>query len=258
MKANVYSLKGKTLEKIELPGVFATDVRPDIIKRAVIAAQSHRLQPWGPDPRAGKRTSAFTWGPGRGVSRLPRVKGSRHHAGGRVAFVPQAVGGRKAHPPMVERRLRKKINVKERRKATASAIAATAKRELVEERGHVLNGVKELPLVVTDDLEKLSKTKEVRDALMKLGIWGDVARAEEKKVRAGKGKRRGRKYKQKKSVLLVVSKDRGINRGSRNHLGVDVVDYASLGAEHLAPGAMPGRLTLYTKAAIEGLGKRFE
>jgi len=257
MKVNVYSLKGKPLKKIELPGVFESEVRPDIIKRAVVAAQSNRRQPWGPDSMAGKRTSAYNWGPGRGVSRLPRVKGSRHHAAGRVAFVPQAVGGRKAHPPVVERRLRKKINVKERQKAIASAIAATAKKELVEGRGHILNGVKELPLVVSDDLEKLAKAKEVREALTNLGLGGDINRAGDRKVRAGKGKRRGRKYKQKKSVLLVVSGAGATKRASRNHPGIDVVDFASLGVEQLAPGARPGRLTVYTVSAIEGIWKRF-
>lgn len=257
MKVNVYSLKGRITGKIDLPDVFSEPLRPDLIKKAVLVSQSARLQPYGPDWMAGKRTSAFSWGPGHGVSRVPRVKGRRYSASGRGAFVPHAVGGRRAHPPVVERKLREKINVKERRKAIASAIAATSDRELVEKRGHLIDKVKELPIVVSDDLEKINKTKETREVFVKLGVWDDILRAKNKKIRAGKGKTRGRKYRKKKSALIVVSADRGINTGARNHPGVEVVRVSDLGVEHLAPGTQHGRLTIYTKSAIRLIGERF-
>ena len=257
MKVRVYSLKGKATRSIDLPEVFEEDIRPDLIKRAVVASQSMRYQPQGVDSLAGKRTSAFSWGPGRGVSRVPRVKGSRYSAAGRGAIVPQAVGGRSAHPPVVEKHIRKKINVKERQKATASAIAATAVRELVKQRGHVVKGLPEVPLVVTDRLQSIKTAKAVREVFMKLGVWDDVLRAKEKKVRAGKGKMRGRKYKRKKSALIVVSEDKGIKFGARNYAGVDVVKVDDLGVQDLAPGTHYGRLTIYTKSAIKKLGERF-
>lgn len=257
MKVNIYSLKGKVTKKIELPSTFGKPIRPDLIKRAVIAAQSARLQPYGSDRLSGKRTSAYSWGAGRGVSRVPRVKGSRHHASGKAAFVPQAVGGRRAHPPKVEKKIKKKINVKERKKAIASAIAATAVKDLVEKRGHRIEKVKELPIVVSDDLEKVKKTKDAKEIFIKLGVWEDILRAKVRKIRAGKGTKRGRKYRRKKSMLIVVSEDRGIKMAAKNHNGVDVVKASNLGVEDLAPGTHYGRLTLYTKSAIEKIEERF-
>lgn len=259
MKVNIYSLSGrKTKDVVELPKVFEGDVRPDLIKRAVLASQSSRYQPQGRDPFAGKRTSAEGWGPGRGVSRVSRVKGSRYSASGRGAFVPQAVGGRLAHPPTVEKKIVKKINAKERKKATASAIAATAIKELVEKRGHVINKVLEIPLVVADEFEKLKTAKEVEKAFSKLGLSDDIERAKERKVRAGKGTMRGRRYKKKKSALVVVSGSGDIFRGASNHPGVDVVKAEHLGVEHLAPGTHCGRLTVYTKSAIDKIAERFK
>ncbi|MFQ6105606.1 MAG: 50S ribosomal protein L4 [Candidatus Hydrothermarchaeaceae archaeon] len=256
MKVGVYSLKGKKVRQVNLPSVFEDTVRTDLIKRAVISAQSRGYQRKGVDWYAGKRTSAFSWGPGHGVSRVPRIKGSGYPAGGRGAIVPQAVGGRSAHPPKAEKRIVKKINNKERRKAIASAIAATAKRELVEKRGHVVK-VPQIPLVVVDDLEKLKRAKEVRKAFVSLGVWGDVLRASVRRIRAGKGRKRGRKYKTGRSVLVAVFEDRGIKYGARNHPGVDVVTVNNLSVEDLAPGTHAGRLTIYTESAVKGLGERF-
>ncbi|NOZ59085.1 MAG: 50S ribosomal protein L4 [Euryarchaeota archaeon] len=257
MKVTLYSVKGKAKKKVELPGVFATEYRPDLIKRAVVALQSHRLQPYGSDPLAGKRTSAESWGPGHGVARVPRMKGSRYPGAGRAAFVPMAVGGRRAHPPKVEKRIYEKINRKERLKAIASAIAATARRELVEARGHVVPEKLELPVVVENAFEKLSRVKDVKEFLANLGLLGDVERASKRKVRAGVGKRRGRRYKNRKSLLIVVGEDGGISRGARNLPGVDVVLARDLSAEHLAPGTHAGRLTLYTENALKVLEERF-
>ncbi|BDZ71767.1 hypothetical protein GCM10025861_22840 [Methanobacterium petrolearium] len=97
-KINVYSLKGKVTGEMELPEIFSEEYRPDLIKRAVLSGQSARIQPWGTDPMAGKRTTAESFGAGRGAAMVPRVKGSRHPAGSKAAFVPHAAGGRRAHP----------------------------------------------------------------------------------------------------------------------------------------------------------------
>ncbi|MEE8168008.1 MAG: 50S ribosomal protein L4 [Candidatus Hydrothermarchaeales archaeon] len=258
-KLKVYSLKGKAKAKetVDLPEVFNEKVRLDLIKRAVLASQSARYQPQGVNWYAGKRTSAKSWGPGSGHARVPRVKGTRHPAGGRGAIAPMAVGGRSAHPPVPFKKIIKKINKKERKMALASAIAATALTELIERRGHVVDKLPQLPLVVTDELEELETAAETRDAFIKLGLWGDLDRAKNRKIRAGKGTMRGRKYKQRKSVLIVVANDRGISHGACNHPGVDVVTVDSLGVEDLAPGTHPGRLTIYTKSALQRLDERY-
>ena len=56
--AKTIDLTGKTVGEIELPAVFDADYRPDLIKKAVLAAQANRLQPYGPSLYAGMKTSA--------------------------------------------------------------------------------------------------------------------------------------------------------------------------------------------------------
>ena len=258
-KIKVYSLEGETVDEIELPTIFTEEFRPDLIKRAVISSQTARIQPWGTDPMAGKRTTAKSFGAGRGAAMVPRVKGSRHPAGSKGAFVPQAVGGRRAHPPRAARIIHEKINKKEKRLAIRSAVAATANQELVEARGHQIENIPQIPLVVDDELCKVKKTSEAREILKNLGVFEDVVRAKSgRKIRAGRGKTRGRKYKTPKGPLLVVGEDKGISLGARNHPGVDIVVVDNLNAELLAPGTHPGRLTIYTKSAIEKLGELFQ
>ncbi|MFQ6129617.1 MAG: 50S ribosomal protein L4 [Candidatus Hadarchaeaceae archaeon] len=254
MKVHVYSLEGKPVEEIELPAIFDEHLRPDIIKRAVLAAQSARFQPSGADWMAGKRTSAETWGKGHGVARVRRVKGIRYPASGRGAFAPFTSGGRRAHPPKVEKVLREHINRKERRLAIRSAVAATKDKKLVSSRGHDMTSVAEFPLVVTDELEGLGRASRVKEILQKLGLWKDVERvAKSKRARAGRGKMRGRRYRQAVGPLIVVSEDKGIKLGARNLPGVEVVKVRNLNAEQLAPGGVPGRLTTWTKGAVQKL-----
>jgi large subunit ribosomal protein L4e len=247
MKAKVLSLSGEVVEEIELPEVFEEEYRPDIIKRAVLAIQSHRRQPYGTNPLAGVDYAWENWGPGYGYARVPRWK-----LGSRAVVVPQAVGGRRAHPPKVQKKWAEKINKKEKRKALRSAIAATANPELVMERNHIFEG--ELPKIVVDDLESIKKTKEVIEVFKAIGVYADVERAKEtKRVRAGKGKMRGRRYVMKKSVLLVVGRDDGVIKAAKNLPGVDAVLVKDLNVELLAPGCKAGRLTVWTKSAIEYL-----
>ncbi len=249
MKAKVFDLKGEVAEEIELPDVFQEEFRPDIIKRAVLAIQSHRRQPYGPNPLSGVDYAWENWGPGHGYARVPRWKN-----GSRAVVVPQAVGGRKAHPPKPQRKWAEKINRKEMRKALKSAIAATANQELVSQRNHLFEG--ELPKIVVDDLSALKKTKEVAEVFKAIGVYADVERAKERKrYRAGKGKMRGRRYVAKKSVLLVVDRDDGIIKAAKNLPGVDAVLVKDLNVELLAPGCHAGRLTVWTKSAVEYLGE---
>jgi large subunit ribosomal protein L4e len=251
MKAKTIDLDGNEAGEIDLPGVFETTYRPDLIKRAVLAAQANRQQDYGTDPFAGKRTSAESLGTGRGMARVPR-------SNGRGRRVPQAVGGRRAHPPKAEKDRTRKVNDKERKLATRSAIAATADADLVAERGHRFDGdALEFPLVVSDEFEELLKTKEVVAFLESIGVHADVERADEgRSVRAGRGKTRGRKYKEPKSILFVTSSEAGPSKAARNLAGVDVATASEVSAEDLAPGTHPGRLTVWTESAIEEVADR--
>ncbi len=252
--AKIFNLEGKALGKISLPAVFKTPIRRDVIKRAVVALQSHRFQPQGRNPLAGKRRSVESMGAGHGIARVPRIKGMGQRAG----YVVGTVGGREAHPPVAEKKIVKKIPKKEMKLALRSAVAATASKDIVASRGHITDYVPDFPLVVTDDIQKLKKTSEVEEALIKLGVWPDIYRVEEsRKIRAGKGKMRGRRKKRAVGPLLVVAENRGITKAARNIPSMDVAKVNNLNVELLAPGTHPGRLTVWSKSAFEKLGELF-
>jgi large subunit ribosomal protein L4e len=248
--AEIFDLQGKATGKINLPAVFQTPLRPDVIKRAVLAIQSNRLQPQGRDPMAGKKTSAESRGTGSGIARVPRVKGGS----GKAAFAPSTVKGRQPHPPRAEKIIIKNIPKKEAKLALTSAIAATAEKEVVAARGHKINTVAGLPLVVDNALEGLSKAKEVEDVFSSLGFEEEITRVRaSRSIRAGKGKRRGRKMKQAVGPLIVVVEGKRLANAASNIPGVEVTTVTNLNTEMLAPGTHPGRLTVWTSGAIEKL-----
>ena len=248
MQATVRDLNGDDAGSIDLPEVFETHFRPDLIQQAVVAAQANRKQAYGADEFAGLRTPAESLGSGRGMSHDPRQDGVARR-------VPHAVSGRKAHPPKAEKDQGKTINKKERQLATRSALAATTDAERVADRGHQFDEDLELPLVVSDEFEDLVKTQEVLGLLEALGIDADIERAEEgKTVRAGRGTTRGRKYQQPKSILFVTAGEP--SKAARNLAGADVATAGEVNVEDLAPGTHAGRLTLFTESAIEEVADR--
>ena len=161
MQVPVRTIEGETDGEVELPAVFESEYRPDLIRKAVLAAQANRKQDYGADEYAGMRTPAESFGSGRGMAHVPRE-------GGRGRRVPQTVGGRPAHPPKAEKDRSLDINDKERKKAIRSAIAATTDPELVAERGHDFDDDVELPVVVSDDFEEVYKTKEAAEMVDEL------------------------------------------------------------------------------------------
>ncbi len=254
VRTDVYDLEGKAKGKIDLPVVFEAAVRPDVVKRAVLAQQSHRLQAQGRDPMAGKRTSAVSMGTGHHLSRVPRVKGGRYPKAQKGAFAPSTVGGRETHPPKSEKGVYKKINRGERLLAIRSAIAATSDKGLVAARGHVVEGVPAVPLVLVDEVQEVSRASEAKAVLERLGLLSDSERVRDgRKIRAGKGTRRGRRWRQGVGPLFVVDEDKGVRRVMRNFPGVEVVKVDRLSAEALAPGASVGRLTVWSSAAVKRL-----
>jgi len=246
MRAQVKTLEGGVAHDIELPALFSEEYRPDLIRKAVLALQSTRRQPHGTYPYAGICHSAVGWGSGRGASHVPRIKN-----GSRAAKVPQARGGREAHPPVVAKVLIKQINQKEKQKAFRSAVAASVREDLVRGRGHLFDGA--VPVIFEDKFEALDRTQDVINALTAAGVYQDVERSKaSRKIKAGRGKMRGRKYKQRKSLLIITKN--GSLRSARNLPGVDVVTIDQLNVEHLAPGMQPGRLTVWTEGALTHLG----
>ena len=264
-QVNVYNLDGKVKGSIGLPEVFNTQFRPDIIRKAVNAAQANRRQAYGPGKMAGMRHAVAQLGKGRGAARVQRLT-----QGGAAAESPPNVGGRRAHPPRPDRDWTEKINKKERALALKSAISAIGNFEMVKARGHKVSDEMTVPMVVSDDFEMLfdditkeykknkarpAYTKETIKILMALGLENEMIRAKDGvHQRAGRGKMRGRRLKKPKSILFVVDDMDKARKCVGNIPGVDVTTPARLNVEHLAPGGDPGRLTVITEKALATLG----
>lgn len=122
----------------------------------------------------GHQTSAESWGTGRAVARIPRVRGGGTHRSGQGAFGNMCRGGRMFAPTKTYRRWHRKVNVNQRRYALVSAIAASGVPALVQSKGHIIDGVSEFPLVVADDVQKLQKTKQAVAFLRHMKIWADI------------------------------------------------------------------------------------
>lgn len=251
----------KEVGSVKLPVQFSEPIRADLIKRAVLAVQANNRQAYGADPRAGKKHSAnvsrrrrqYRGSYGKGISRVPRKILSRNGVQFNwvAAEMPGVRGGRQAHPPKAEKIWDQKVNDQERRKAIRSALSATVDATVVANRGHKVPA--NYPFVLADDFEKVTKTKDFQNALIALGFTDELARTKEPKIRAGKGKARGRKYKKSVGPLVVVSNSCEAAKAARNIPGVQIVQVDKLNAELLAPGCAPGRVTVFTKAAIEKL-----
>jgi large subunit ribosomal protein L4e len=253
LKRPLIDLEGKEVGEVELPSVFSLPIREDLIRRAFLSEFTARLQPKGRDPMAGKRTTAESLGIGYGIARVPRIKGSN-----RAAFINSARGGHLAFPPRPDRVIHEDINKKEKRAAIMSALAATARKELVERRGHAISNIKSFPLVVVDDLENISKSKELKGVFKKLGVWDDIERASRWRQRSTKGKMRGRRYKKRVGPLVIIADEKAPIRNAVGAFpGTDAVAVRVLSVKHLAPGGVPGRLTIISKKALEELGRRF-
>ena len=264
MKANILSVEGKKLKEMELPKCFSSEIREDIVSR-ILEAKKIR-QPYSPSPLAGNQYSASgklihtrnVWKSQykRGMSRIPRKimsrKGSQFVWIG--ATVPSTVGGRRAHPPKITEMInRKKINKKEMTIALKSAISATAnKNEIKKKYSSLKNGeIKNLPLVVEGKFVSL-KAKQIMESLKKIleGNLFEIA-VRKKSVRRGKGKMRGRKYKENAGALIVLGKNEKIKTGL-----IQTANVKNLSIKNLAEGGQ-GRLVIYTENAINDLNEKY-
>lgn len=253
MKAVTYSTNGSKEGEIELPQVFSTPIRKDLIHKAYTNLNSHKFQRQGRHPTAGMDVVARSNDPptGRGVSRIAKMRGGGGGREGQAGGVASVRGGRQPHPPIVERVIHKKLNKKENKLALCSAIAATSSKELVERRGHKIKKIESFPIIVSDEIESISKASEMSKILESLNLKEDVSRLENRKRRTGKASLRGRDKKIGKSVLFVAKDSKNIRKACGSFLGVDAKSVKDLSVLDLAPGSDPIRLTVYSKAAIE-------
>ena len=260
MEVNVLSLDGKAKRTIELPEAFRGQVKPELIQRAALAESSAGLQPQAHFTFAGMQTSAAYHGR-RGAYRSGRHMGiairPRENLGGgvhgKVRRIPSAKSGKRAHPHMVEKIIIEKINRREYQSALASAISATASTKLMPAR---LAGM-HLPIIMTDEIETIKRAKDVMTMLKGINLAAYVDEGREPHIR--KGVRRSTRIRiYRKKLLLVVGKDSDIMKAARNIPGIDICDVSKIRVNLLAPGGVPGRVTVWDESAVSNISKAIE
>jgi len=252
---NVYNDKNETTKvKIQLPAVFKAPIRPDIVSYVHDQLSKNRRHPFAVSEKAGMQTSAESWGTGRAVARIPRVRGGGTHRSGQGAFGNMCRGGRMFAPTKTWRRWHRKVNIKQRRYAIVSAIAATGIPALVMAKGHRIEETSEVPLVLSDKVEECKKTKDAVRILKKTSAWKDIEKVyATKRFRAGKGKMRNRRRVMKKGPLVIYNTDSGITKAFRNIPGVTLLNVAKLNLLKMAPGGHLGRFCIWTESAFKRL-----
>ncbi|KAK2647692.1 hypothetical protein Ddye_015181 [Dipteronia dyeriana] len=240
---------------VALPDVMKASIRPDIVNFVHSNISKNSRQPYAVSKKAGHQTSAESWGTGRAVSRIPRVPGGGTHRAGQGAFGNMCRGGRMFAPTKIWRRWHRKINVNQKRYAIVSAIAASAIPSLVMARGHKIETVPEMPLVVSDSAEGVEKTSAALKVLKQIGAYTDSEKAKDSQaIRPGKGKARNRRYISRKGPLIVYSTEGAkLVKAFRNIPGVEVANVERLNLLKLAPGGHLGRFVIWTKSAFEKL-----
>ncbi|KAJ1364713.1 60S ribosomal protein L4 [Parelaphostrongylus tenuis] len=251
----VYNEKYEAMEtQLKLPAVFRSPLRPDIVSFVHDQMYRNKRQAHGVSTLAGKQHSAESWGTGRAVARIPRVRGGGTHRSGQGAFGNMCRGGHMFAPLKVFRRWHRRINVAQKRYAICSAIAASGVPALVQARGHLIDGVAEIPLVVSDKIESFRKTKEAVTFLRRSHIWPDIEKVyASKRTRAGTGKMRNKLHKMKRGPLLIYGQDADCARAFRNIPGVDILNVERLNLLKIAPGGHLGRLIIWTESAFKKL-----
>jgi len=241
-----------------LPAVFRAPIRPDLVNQVHVSMGKNRRHPYSVSKEAGHQTSAESWGTGRAVARIPRVRGGGTHRSGQGAFGNMCRGGRMFAPTKPWRRWYRRINLKQRRGALAAALAASGVPALVQAKGHVIDQIPELPLVVSDKVQELTKTKQAVSFLRRIRAWGDVQKVyKSRRLRAGKGKMRNRRRVQRKGPLVVYHRNQGLVKAFRNIPGMELISVEKLNLMKLAPGGHVGRFIIWTESAFKRLDKLF-
>nr|3JAG_C Chain C, uL4 [Oryctolagus cuniculus]6R5Q_C Chain C, uL4 [Oryctolagus cuniculus]6R6G_C Chain C, uL4 [Oryctolagus cuniculus]6R6P_C Chain C, uL4 [Oryctolagus cuniculus]6R7Q_C Chain C, uL4 [Oryctolagus cuniculus]6ZVK_t2 Chain t2, uL4 [Oryctolagus cuniculus]7A01_t2 Chain t2, uL4 [Oryctolagus cuniculus]7TOQ_AL04 Chain AL04, 60S ribosomal protein L4 [Oryctolagus cuniculus]7TOR_AL04 Chain AL04, 60S ribosomal protein L4 [Oryctolagus cuniculus]8BHF_l3 Chain l3, 60S ribosomal protein L4 [Oryctolag len=252
---SVYSEKGESSGKnVTLPAVFKAPIRPDIVNFVHTNLRKNNRQPYAVSELAGHQTSAESWGTGRAVARIPRVRGGGTHRSGQGAFGNMCRGGRMFAPTKTWRRWHRRVNTTQKRYAICSALAASALPALVMSKGHRIEEVPELPLVVEDKVEGYKKTKEAVLLLKKLKAWNDIKKVyASQRMRAGKGKMRNRRRIQRRGPCVIYNEDNGIVKAFRNIPGITLLNVTKLNILKLAPGGHVGRFCIWTESAFRKL-----
>jgi len=237
-----------------MPHALTMPLRPDVVNYVHTNMAKNKRQAYAVGDKVGYDTAAESWGTGRAVARIPRAPGGGTHRAGQGAFGNMCRGGGMFAPTKIWRRWHRKVNVQEKRVAVVSALSASCLPPLVMAKGHKIDEVAELPLVLSDGIESIQKTKQAIEILKKVGCDEELQRIiDSKKIRPGKGKRRNRRYKMKKGPMVIYKEDNGIVRAMRNIPGVETACVTHLNLLKLAPGGQFGRFLIWTESAFKFL-----
>eukprot|EP00796_Vickermania_ingenoplastis_P000817 gene817-456_t len=220
---------------VPLPAVFTAPIRSDVVQFVHTNMAKNSRQAYAVNRLSGMNHSAHSWGTGRAVARIPPYPEQRY----------------------IFRRWHRKINLHQKRFAVVSALAASSVPGLVMSRGHKIENIPEVPLVVEDAVQQYEKTKEAVAFLKAIAAIDDVNRVNDsREIRAGRGKMRNRRYVARRGPMLVLPDNQG-TRAFRNIFGLDIANVNALNLLHLAPGGHVGRFIIWTKAAFSQLDKIF-
>jgi large subunit ribosomal protein L4e len=251
---SVFNEQGEVSGQVTLPAVFKAPIRPDVVHFVHSNMAKNSRQPYAVHKHAGHQTSAESWGTGRAVSRIPRVRGGGTHRSGQAAFGNMCRGGRMFAPTKTWRKWHHRINQKQRRFAICSALAASSIPSLLMARGHKIEQVPEVPVVCTNAIESLTKTKAAVALLKQLNAYDDVEKCQNsKQIRAGKGKMRNRRYVMRRGPLVIYNEDHGIKQAFRNLPGVELISVDRLNLLKLSPGSHLGRFCIWSEGAFQKL-----
>jgi len=256
----VYSgADNKVTTSVALPAVLAAPIKTDVVQFVFSNMNKNKRQAYAVSKYAGHQTSAESWGTGRAVSRIPRVSGGGTHRAGQAAFGNMCRGGRMFAPTKTWRKWHHKINKNQKRYAVCSALAASALPALVMARGHKIDEISEVPLVVKDNtIVDIEKTAQAVKLLKNLSAYQDVEKAKDsKQLRSGKGKMRNRRYTMRKGPLIVYDQKAPLIKAFRNLPGVELCPVNSLNLLQLAPGGHVGRFIIWTQGAFQKLDSVF-
>ena len=105
MKAQTLTLSGSKESEIELPLIFSTPFRKDLIHKAFVNMSSNQFQRQGRHPTAGMDVVARSNDPptGHGTARIARLRGGGGGRQGQAGGVASTRGGRQAHAPTSEK-----------------------------------------------------------------------------------------------------------------------------------------------------------
>jgi large subunit ribosomal protein L4e len=259
-QAKVLQIDGKESHTIELPSVFETPFRYDVIHKVYVNLLSHSFQRQGRYPMAGEVVSAESRNTGLGIARIARARGEGFSRAGQAAGVASIRHGRVPHPPESWKNIYKKVNYKEKQLALCSAIAATTRKDLIERRGHKLSNISSFPIIISDDIESISKTKDLLNLFRALGLQQELDRVDfSRKARSGTARRRGRKGRSAVSAIIVVGssgdedENKNIHKLSGSVGGIDIKQVKDLSVLDLAPVSKPMRLAIFSESAIKEL-----